>query len=40
MAAIKEFNELKQRVKKKLELTGSVSLAALFDKSKEQSDEE
>lgn len=39
MAAIKEFNELKQRVTKKLELSGTLSLAKLFDKTKETVDE-
>lgn len=39
MAAIKEFNELKQRVTKKLELSGTLSLAKLFDKAKETVDE-
>ncbi len=38
MAAIKEFNELKNRVQKKLDLnlSGSISLSQLFDKSQEK----
>ena len=40
MAAIKEFNELKNRVQKKLDLnlSGSVSLSKLFDESQQKSE--